>query len=149
MEQANSANFTIAALLGSARPQQELVRDAAVFQNSLHGGERGSLRCMMESDEEDEQESRLQGKAKFCTDRCFSGTVATSVEANVHLKNLFISFLFILETVRPNDYYYGCVIEQIFQLRIWTEQRRFLLSLKGYVYEALFLSAVIIRIFNV
>lgn len=58
MEQANSANFTIAALLGSVRPQQELVRGAAVFQETFQGGERGSLRCMMESDEEDEQESR-------------------------------------------------------------------------------------------
>lgn len=73
MEQANSANFTIAALLGSARPQQELVRDAAVFQSSFRGGERGSLPCMMEIDEEDDQESRLQGKnKKFWTDRCVS-----------------------------------------------------------------------------
>lgn len=62
MEQANSANFTIAALLGSVRPQQELVRGAAVFQETFQGGERGSLRCMMESDEEDEQESRTPGK---------------------------------------------------------------------------------------
>ncbi|XP_015753209.1 PREDICTED: homeobox protein GBX-2-like isoform X2 [Acropora digitifera] len=62
IEQANSANFTIAALLGSARPQQELsaVRDDSLFQKSLHfGGERESLRCMMESDEEDGQELRL------------------------------------------------------------------------------------------
>lgn len=58
MEQANSANFTIAALLGSVRPQQELVRGAAVFQETFQGGGRDSLRCMMESDEEDEQESR-------------------------------------------------------------------------------------------
>ena len=65
MEQANSANFTIAALLGSTRPQQELpaVRDDSLFQKSLHfGGERESLRCMMESDEEDGQELRLTGK---------------------------------------------------------------------------------------
>lgn len=65
MERANSANFTIAALLGSARPQQELsaVRDGSLFQKSLQfGGERESLRCMMESDEEDDQELRLTGK---------------------------------------------------------------------------------------
>lgn len=64
MEQANSANFTIAALLGSARPQQGLsaVRDGSLFQKSLQfGGERESLRCMMESDEDD-QELRLTGK---------------------------------------------------------------------------------------
>ena len=91
MEQANSANFTIAALLGSARPQQELVRDTAVFQNSLHGGERGSLPCMMESDEEDDQESRLQGKNKnFWTDRCVS--MARSVGSDVHLKNYAFFF---------------------------------------------------------
>lgn len=67
MEPANSANFTIAALLGSARPQQELIREAAAFHDqSLHRpSERSGLRPMIESDEEDEQESRISGKAIF------------------------------------------------------------------------------------
>lgn len=67
MEPANSANFTIAALLGSARPQQELIREAAAFHDhSLHGlaAERGGLCPIMESDEEDEEESRLPGENK-------------------------------------------------------------------------------------
>ncbi|KAJ7378109.1 hypothetical protein OS493_024774 [Desmophyllum pertusum] len=60
MEPVNSANFTIAALLGSARPQQELIREATVFHDqSLHGSERSGLRPMIESDEEDDQESRI------------------------------------------------------------------------------------------
>ena len=62
MEQANSANFTIAALLGSARPQQVLIREASVFPEGLHGAERSSLGSMIESDEEDDQESRFPGK---------------------------------------------------------------------------------------
>lgn len=70
MEQANSANFTIAALLGSARPQQELVREAAVFHESLHGTQRGSLGSMIESDEEDEQESQLPGRLCLEIDVC-------------------------------------------------------------------------------
>lgn len=56
MEPVNSANFTIAALLGSSRSQQELIRDTAPFHDQrLRGPER------MESDEEDEQESRNPG----------------------------------------------------------------------------------------
>ena len=65
MEPANSANFTIAALLGSSRPQQELIREAATFHDQrLHGPERNGLglHTMIESDEEDEQESRKPGK---------------------------------------------------------------------------------------
>lgn len=66
MEPVNSANFTIAALLGSARPQQELIREATVFHDqSLHGSERSGLRPMIESDEEDDQESRISGKTLF------------------------------------------------------------------------------------
>ncbi|XP_068695094.1 homeobox protein ceh-19-like isoform X1 [Montipora foliosa] len=60
MEQANSANFTIAALLGSARPQSEFaVRDDSAFQKNLDVRERGSVRCMMESDDEEDQQFRL------------------------------------------------------------------------------------------
>ena len=66
LEPANSANFTIAALLGSARPQQELIRESAtVFHDqSLHGptDHRNGFRSMVESDEEDDQESGIQGK---------------------------------------------------------------------------------------
>lgn len=67
MEPANSANFTIAALLGSARPQQELIREPAAFHDqSLHGlaAEPGGLCPIMESDEENDEESRLPGKNK-------------------------------------------------------------------------------------
>ena len=70
MEQANSANFTIAALLGSSRPQQELVREATVFHESLHGAQRNSLHSMIESDEEDDQESQLPGKTLVNIDKC-------------------------------------------------------------------------------
>lgn len=57
MEQANSANFTIAALLGSARPQQALIRDADVFQDRLHEAQRNRLHSLMGNDEEEDQES--------------------------------------------------------------------------------------------
>ncbi|PFX28123.1 barH-like 1 homeobox protein [Stylophora pistillata] len=62
MEPGNSANFTIAALLGSSRPQQELIRDTAPFHDHrLHGPQRNGLgfHATMESDEEDGQESRI------------------------------------------------------------------------------------------
>lgn len=64
LEPANSANFTIAALLGSARPQQELIRESTVFHDqSLHGpADRSGFRSMIESDDEDDQESRIPGK---------------------------------------------------------------------------------------
>jgi len=65
LEPVNSANFTIAALLGSERPQQELIRESTVFHNqSLHGptDHRIGFRSMIESDEEDEQETGIQGK---------------------------------------------------------------------------------------
>ena len=65
LEPANSANFTIAALLGSARPQQELIRESTVFHDqSLHGStdHRSGFRSMIESDEEDDQETGIQGK---------------------------------------------------------------------------------------
>ena len=65
MEPGNSANFTIAALLGSSRPQQELIRDTAPFHDHrLHGPQRNGLgfHATMESDEEDGQESRIPGK---------------------------------------------------------------------------------------
>ena len=64
MEPVNSANFTIAALLGSSRSQQELIRDTAPFHDQrLRGPERNrlGLNTTMESDEEDEQESRNPG----------------------------------------------------------------------------------------
>ena len=71
MEQANSANFTIAALLGSARPQSEFaVRDDSAFQKNLDVGERGSVRCMMESDDEEDQQFRLPGKIMFWAILC-------------------------------------------------------------------------------
>ena len=65
LEPANSANFTIAALLGSARPQQELIRESTAFHDqSLHGSldHRSGFRSVIESDEEDDQESNIQGK---------------------------------------------------------------------------------------
>jgi len=63
LEPANSANFTIAALLGSARPQQELIRESTAFHDqSLHGSinHRSGFRSVIESDEEDDQESNIQ-----------------------------------------------------------------------------------------
>ena len=62
MEQANSANFTIAALLGSARPQQALVRDAHVFHERLQEAQRNRLHSLIGSDEEEDQESQIPGK---------------------------------------------------------------------------------------
>jgi len=63
LEPANSANFTIAALLGSARPQQELIRESTAFHDqSLHGSinHRSGYRSVIEGDEEDDQESNIQ-----------------------------------------------------------------------------------------
>lgn len=57
MEQANSTNFTIAALLGSARPQQALIRDADVFHEGLYEAQRNHLHSLMGRDEEEDQES--------------------------------------------------------------------------------------------
>lgn len=65
LEPANSANFTIAALLGSARPQQELIRESTVFHDqSLRGptDRRNGFHSMIESDEDDDQETGIQGK---------------------------------------------------------------------------------------
>ena len=61
MEQANSANFTIAALLGSARPQQALIRDADAIHERLHEAQRNRLHSLMGSDEEEDQESQIPG----------------------------------------------------------------------------------------
>lgn len=61
MEQANSANFTIAALLGSARPQQALIRDTDVIHGRLHEAQRNRLQSLMGSDEEEDQESQIPG----------------------------------------------------------------------------------------
>lgn len=61
MEQANSANFTIAALLGSARPQQALIRDTDVIHERLHEAQRNRLQSLMGSDEEEDQESQNPG----------------------------------------------------------------------------------------
>ena len=61
MEQANSANFTIAALLGSARPQQALIRNADVFHERLHEAQRNRLHSLMGSDEEDQESAQIPG----------------------------------------------------------------------------------------